>query len=158
VDAIEREEATEEGGGAGVAVNGEAGGGDLGEEGVDVDEGGAGALGLLGDDLVEGGDLRLDGDDLGCGEDAGVGDGAFLFAAEDKGDLGEAFGVDEVAGGDAEGGAEVRDGEAGYGGVLGEDDRGGLEVGDGGDVGDVGDDEVGGCLCGEVLDERCTAR
>ncbi len=131
---------------AGVAVDGEAVGGDCVEEGVDVDEGGVGGLGLGGDDLIEGCDLGLDGDDLGGGEEAGVRDGSLLLAGEDEGNLGGTGGVDEVAGDDAENLAECGGGKAGFGGDFAEDQGGGGEVGDFGDVGDVGDDQVGGAM------------
>ena len=66
MDAVEGKEAAEEAGGSGLAVDGEAVRCYLVEECVDVDEGGVGSFGLGGDDLIEGGDLSLNGDDL-CG-------------------------------------------------------------------------------------------
>src|SRR6185312_6706612 len=49
--------------------------------------------------------------------------------------------------------AEGGRGKVGGGGVFGEDEGGGLEIGDEGDIGDVADDEVGRGLCGEFLNE-----
>ena len=102
MDSVEREEAAEKGRRAGVAIDGEARGGDLFEERVDVDQGRVGRLRLRRNHLIERSDLRLYGDDLRGGEHSGIGDRSLLRPAQDERNLRQPSGVYVIAGDDAQ--------------------------------------------------------
>lgn len=147
VDAVEGEDAAEHVGGE-VAVK------DVGavffptiEEGVGVDLDGAAGGGLGGDDGVELGGAGADGGDFAWCQDVVGAERRGLEAHENRASSRDAVEVDVVFGGDAEGGGEHGEGNAEHGGDV----LGGLHVGNDCDVGDVRDDEggAGGGQAGE---------